>query len=118
MSSAYSLYPTRHSFLPPSSDISMLPSGRIINPTGGPHTLRLSGDIIQPVRKSRGGPDGLPLRNGMNGIAYPTRFERFQEPWRARKAPSRYSAGNCFAASIATRSEEHTSELQSLRHLV
>ena len=55
---------TRQIFFPPSSETSRLPSGSVITPTGRPHTSLLPGAIIHPVRKSVGGPDGLPLANG------------------------------------------------------
>src|ERR1017187_8179057 len=79
----------------PSSETSRLPPGSCRMPTGRPQTSRCSGPSIQRVRTSRIGPDGFPSWNGMKAMDCPTRMERFQEPWKARKAPPWYSLGNC-----------------------
>lgn len=51
---------------PPSSLTSRLPSFITRMPVGRPQTSRLPGSILQPVRKSSGGPAGLPPLNGTN----------------------------------------------------
>src|ERR1035437_108471 len=87
----------------PSSEISRLPSGSCRMPTGRPHTSRRSGPSIQPVRTSRMAPEGFPSLKGMKAMDWPTRLERFHDPWKARKAPPWYSLGNCLPDRKSTR---------------
>src|SRR5216683_6317098 len=90
----FPLYEIRQILLPPSSLTSRLPSGIWSADTGRPQTSGLSGESIQPVTKSRGGPLGLPLSNGTKATSYPWRWARFQEPCHTRNAPPSYSLGN------------------------
>src|SRR5258708_5449749 len=60
------LYEMRQIFLRPSSLTRMLPSGSCMSATGRPQTSFESGAIIQPARKSRTPPLGLPFANGTN----------------------------------------------------
>src|ERR1039458_1593280 len=83
--------------------------------------------LLRPRRGAKGGVTGLPLRNGRNAPARVPDFQTNKTPrfgllQTASRGGIQLNVGGAQSKTIASRhrlrSEEHTSELQSLRHLV
>src|SRR5262245_64100322 len=68
-------------------------------------------------RRSRRGPGGSQCTNG-SSVCGSSGNQRLGVVTKTRSATRQSSATNCRCPSRPPRSEEHTSELQSLRHLV